>query len=65
MYAEIVTSRYIFMLHIKTSHLPQRIKVKKNLCPNKPMQTYLGRLLSTWFSNRYSSVFNVTASTQL
>lgn len=68
---------YFFMLHIKRSHFPDGIKVKAEcmcvrleqkspvMSKEKPMQTYIRRLLSTWLSNRYFSMFNPTASTPL
>lgn len=44
------------------TEFPSYLTHTKSLCPNKLMQTYHRQLLSTWFSNRYFSVFNVTAT---
>lgn len=81
MYTVIVTSHSIFYaLHQNTFfedlkgkpsvcvRLQQNSLVnshKNKICPDKPMQTYHRRLLSTWLHNRYFSMFNVTASTPL
>lgn len=49
---------------VRLNKRPQLLHMqkKKKHCLNKPIQTYHRRLLSTWLSNRYFSMFNVTAS---